>query len=97
MSDIKELKDKQLKYVTGGYTVNGDGTYSFSQGEIYWTKDCGTNKKLFDVYRNYSNLTLDDFVECEIFIVDSIDNLVREEPNQTIKVKDLITYPEYRF
>lgn len=54
---LKELTDKELKMLTGDYTVNEDGTYSFKKGEMYLLGSklsCTTN--LFEVAYDHSRV-----------------------------------------
>ena len=69
MSDINELKDTDLEKVSGGFTANADGTYSFKAGDTFRESFASTSN-LFEVMYDYENVTPDTEIECWQFVVD---------------------------
>ena len=63
---LHELTDEELEQVSGGFTDNGDGTYSFREGDSF-TYVSGNARRSFTVLGNYDHVSMYDNVYCEHF------------------------------
>lgn len=58
----KIMKEDELSKVSGGLTVNGDGTYSLTTGEVFETAPQG-DRFVYEVQVTCPNATLDSYIK----------------------------------
>ena len=93
---LKELSDDELKQVTGGYTVNEDGTYSFKMGEKYITTlRLIDHTTLYDVAYDQPNVSKDSYVNCYCYEIDAQGDLICENGLKQVPMWKILTCTRY--
>ena len=93
---LKELTNEELKQVTGGYTVNEDGTYSFKMGEKYITTlGLIDHTTLYDVAYDQPNVSKDSYVNCYCYEIDAQGDLICENGLKQVPMWKILTCTKY--
>lgn len=93
---LSELTSDELKQVTGGYTTNEDGTYSFGDGEMYSSSSPLSNYNvIYEVVGDFPRVSLFSCVDCLEYEIDGQGNLLRENGKHLIGVYTLLSLNRY--
>ena len=94
---LRELSDDELKQVTGGYTVNEDGTYSFKMGEMYITASgLIDHTTLYDVAYDQPNVSKDSYVNCYCYEINAQGYLICENGLKQVPMWEILTCTRYK-